>query len=133
MVHSLYWTSKKMAQSFYKLEWLRKLANFFNCHGCRLFILCEIHCFLCPAFLRYNNSVLARVEAKLFIKSNLIWQTKSSNQNPWKKSSYICQNISSKIGAILKHPKAKLFIRSNLDFHISMTSRNIFANYGFTV
>ena len=22
--------------------------DFFNCHGCRLFILCEIHCYLCP-------------------------------------------------------------------------------------
>ena len=30
--------------------------------GCRLFILCEIYCYLCPPFLRYINLVSARVK-----------------------------------------------------------------------
>ena len=25
-----------------------RILIFFNCHGCRFFILCEIHCYLCP-------------------------------------------------------------------------------------
>ena len=33
----------------------------FNCPGCRIFILCEIHCYPGPPFLGYNNLVLATV------------------------------------------------------------------------
>ena len=34
----------------------------FNCHGCRIFILCEIHCYFCPHIsCRYIISVLASV------------------------------------------------------------------------
>ena len=35
--------------------------NFSNFSGCRMFILCEIHCYLCPKCFGYNNSVLAIV------------------------------------------------------------------------
>ena len=38
---------------------------FFNCHGCRLFILCEIHCYLSPTFLWYYDLVLAIVFRKV--------------------------------------------------------------------
>ena len=35
--------------------------DFFNCPGCRILTLFEIHCYLCPRIFGYNNSVLARV------------------------------------------------------------------------
>ena len=41
-------------------KWPQDL-NFFNCTGCRIFILCEIHCYPGPPFLGYNNLVLAIV------------------------------------------------------------------------
>ena len=45
-----YWT--KLAKSAVLFSW--KIQNgsqdfdFINCHGYRLFILCELHCYLCP-------------------------------------------------------------------------------------
>ena len=35
--------------------------NFFNCPGCRIFILCEIHCYLCLPKSWHNNSFLGSV------------------------------------------------------------------------
>ena len=35
--------------------------NFFNCPGCRTFILCEIHRYLCPPKSWHNNSFLGSV------------------------------------------------------------------------
>ena len=35
------WQLQKGSQDF----------DFFNCHGCRIFILCEIHCYFCPHIL----------------------------------------------------------------------------------
>ena len=35
--------------------------NFFNCPGCWIFILCEIHCYLCPPKSWHNNSFLGSV------------------------------------------------------------------------
>ena len=42
----------KLAKSAVLFSWqLQKGSqdfDFFNCHGCRIFILCEIHCYFCP-------------------------------------------------------------------------------------
>ena len=35
--------------------------EFVNCPGCRIFILCEIHCYLCPPKSWYINSFLGGV------------------------------------------------------------------------
>ena len=46
----------KMAKSAVLFSWQLKKGSqdfdFFNCHGCRIFILCEIHCYFCPHILR---------------------------------------------------------------------------------
>jgi hypothetical protein len=62
--------------------------NIFNCPGCRIFILCEIHCYLCPPFFLYNNSVLAIVLLlssafhKKLVKTNIFdTHTKASYSN----------------------------------------------------
>ena len=47
--------------------------DFFNWHGCRLFILCEIHCYLCPhIFWVYYFSLSQSAPAAFSLKGCII-------------------------------------------------------------
>ena len=39
-----------------------KILIFFNCHRCRIFILCEIHCYFCPHILWIYYFCLSQCE-----------------------------------------------------------------------
>ena len=73
------WT--KLAKLAVLFSWqLQKGApnfDFFNCHGCLIFILCEIHCYFCPHILwpyyfRLSQSVTLQMEKGLNILSKSI-------------------------------------------------------------
>ena len=48
----------------WELETAPRFLIFFNYHGCQLFILWEIHCYLCPYIFGYIISVLASVDGQ---------------------------------------------------------------------
>ena len=47
--------------------------DFFNCHGCRLFISCEKHCDLGAAFYKHINSSVATVRSLFTKKTNVFF------------------------------------------------------------
>ena len=57
------WLLQKGSQDF----------DFFNCHWCRIFILCEIHCYFCPQIFWVYYFSLSQCEAK----------AKSHNHRPY--------------------------------------------------